>query len=96
MSETTPSKSIREERATASECGDNTIRNTFASSCHNEYLDGGMLFQLCKYGFPFEKLPGEGKQMLLEYRKEYLKKCTKPGDPIPDIPELSNENGMMT
>lgn len=76
--------------------GKRAIRNTFAPSCENEYLDGGMLFYLCKYGFSFEKLPREGKQMLMEYRKEYIKKCTKPGEKIPDIPEPSDENGMIT
>lgn len=86
----------RGEITATSRYGKKTIRNTFAPSCQNEYLDGGMLFQLCKYGFSFAKLPDEGKELLLEYRKEYLKKCTKPGDPIPDIPELSDENGMIT
>ena len=95
MNGTVPSKLARGESAAPGR-GKKTILNTFAPSCQNEHLDGGMLFQLCKYGFPFAKLPDEGKELLLEYRQEYLKKCTKPGDPIPDIPELSDENGMIT
>ena len=86
----------RGESTAAPGHGAKIVRNTFAPSCQNEYLDGGMLFQLCKYGFPFERLPDEGKEMLLEYRKEYIKKCAKPGDPIPDIPELSDDNGLIT
>lgn len=96
MNRITSPKSTRGEDTDTSGYGEKTIRNTFAPSCQNEYLDGGMLFQLCKYGFPFERLPDEGKKMLLEYRKEYLKKCTKPGDPIPDIPELSDDDGLIT
>lgn len=67
MNRTTSSRLTRGESA-ASGYGEKTIRNTFAPSCQNEYLDGGMLFQLCKYGLPFEKLPGEGKEMLLQER----------------------------
>ena len=68
MNRITSPKSTRGEGTTTSGYGEKTIRNTFAPSCQNEYLDGGMLFQLCKYGFPFERLPDKGKEMLLEYR----------------------------
>ncbi|CAI9832362.1 conserved hypothetical protein [Nitrosopumilaceae archaeon] len=51
------------------------IKNTF-SSADNEYFTPETLFALCKYGFPFEKLPEEGKEMVIEYCKEYDKRCT--------------------
>ncbi|RNJ77221.1 MAG: hypothetical protein EB829_07025 [Nitrosopumilus sp. H8] len=57
------------------------IKNTFAPNCRNEYFVPATLFSLCRYGFQFEKLPEEGK-MLLEYIKEYDKKCSKPGDKV--------------
>ncbi|RNJ75980.1 MAG: hypothetical protein EB828_03825 [Nitrosopumilus sp. D6] len=56
------------------------IKNTFAPNCRNEYFEPGALFYLCKYGFPFEKLPEEGKKMVREYTKEYDKRCLKPGE----------------
>ncbi|RNJ77452.1 MAG: hypothetical protein D9C04_01505 [Nitrosopumilus sp. B06] len=58
------------------------IKNTFAPNCDNEYFTSGSLFAECKYGFPFEKLPEEGKKMVLEYIDEYDKRCTKPGEKI--------------
>ena len=56
------------------------IRNTFAPDCDNDYFTPATLFSLCKYGYPFEKLPEEGKDMVMEYAREYTKRCTKPGD----------------
>ncbi len=70
-----------------------TIKNTFAPTFANEYFTPEELFCACKYGLPFRDLPEEGKRMVGAFRKEYLKKCTKPGDPpkeIPDIPEDIN------
>ncbi|RNJ75212.1 MAG: hypothetical protein EB830_06470 [Nitrosopumilus sp. H13] len=58
------------------------IKNTFAPRCRNEYFVPATLFSLCRYVFPFEKLPEEGKKMLLEYIKEYDKKCSKSGDKV--------------
>ncbi len=57
------------------------IRNTF-SRADNEYFTPATLFSLCRYGFPFEKLPEEAKEMLMEYCEEYTKRCTHPGDEI--------------
>ncbi|CAI9832372.1 MAG: hypothetical protein MPI95_03930 [Nitrosopumilus sp.] len=51
------------------------IKNTF-SRAENEYFTPATLFSLCRYGFPFEKLPEEAKEMLMEYCKEYDKRCT--------------------
>ncbi|CAI9832598.1 hypothetical protein IBTHAUMO2_880004 [Nitrosopumilaceae archaeon] len=57
------------------------IKNTFSRS-KNEYFTPATLFSLCRYGFPFEKLPEEAKEMLMEYCEEYTKRCTHPGDEI--------------
>ncbi|CAI9832359.1 conserved hypothetical protein [Nitrosopumilaceae archaeon] len=51
------------------------IKNTF-SSADNEYFTPATLFALCKYGFPFEKLPEDAKEKLIEYCREYDKRCT--------------------
>ncbi|RNJ77781.1 MAG: hypothetical protein EB829_06150, partial [Nitrosopumilus sp. H8] len=56
------------------------IKNTFAPDCDNEYFVPATLFSLCKYGFPFEKLPKEAKKMVEEYSDEYYKRCTKTGE----------------
>ncbi|CAI9831875.1 MAG: hypothetical protein MPI95_08395 [Nitrosopumilus sp.] len=57
------------------------IKNTFSRS-KNEYFTPATLFSLCRFGFPFEKLPEEAKEMLMEYCEEYTKRCTHPGDEI--------------
>ncbi|RNJ80465.1 MAG: hypothetical protein D9C04_01295 [Nitrosopumilus sp. B06] len=62
------------------------IKNTFSSNCRNEYFTPGSLFAECKYGFPFEDLPEEGKKMVLEYSREYAKRCTKTGDKVEFLP----------
>ena len=67
---------------TASTSTSKRIKNTFSPNCRNEYFTPVTLFAECKYGFPFEKLPEEGKKMVLEYIDEYDKKCTKPGEKI--------------
>ncbi|CAI9832376.1 MAG: hypothetical protein MPI95_03945 [Nitrosopumilus sp.] len=51
------------------------IKNTFSRS-KNEYFTPATLFSLCKYGFPFEKLPEEAKEMVLEYSKYHASRCT--------------------
>ncbi|RNJ80709.1 MAG: hypothetical protein D9C04_00295 [Nitrosopumilus sp. B06] len=56
------------------------IKNTFAPNCDNEYFTPVTLFAACKYGLSFDKLPEEGKKMVLEYSEEYSKTCTKTGD----------------
>ncbi len=93
MSETTSSESNQTENTTLSELRKWTIKNTFVPNCKNKYFTPSSLFHVCKYGFPFRELPEEGKAMVRAYRKFYLKKCTKPGDPpkeIPDFPEDVN------
>lgn len=64
------------------------IRNTFAPNCRNKDFDAGGLFSLCKWGFPFEKLPEEAREMVIEYGREYVKRCTKAGDKVkfPPLP----------
>ncbi|MDA7960801.1 MAG: hypothetical protein MPJ08_08755 [Nitrosopumilus sp.] len=57
------------------------IKNTF-SSADNEYFTPATLFGLCKYGFPFEKLPEEAKEVVREYSKYHASRCTYPGDEI--------------
>ncbi|CAI9831060.1 hypothetical protein IBTHAUMO2_150015 [Nitrosopumilaceae archaeon] len=52
------------------------IRNTF-SRAENEYFTPATLFSLCKYGFPFEKLPEEAKEMVREYSKYHTARCTR-------------------
>ncbi|RNJ76367.1 MAG: hypothetical protein EB830_04330 [Nitrosopumilus sp. H13] len=53
---------------------------TFAPNCRNEYFTPDALFIACKYGLSFDKLPEEAKKMVLEYTKEYNKRCPKPGE----------------
>lgn len=65
-----------------------TIKNTFASNCDNEYFTPSSLFCICKYGFPYDELPEEGKRMVKAYKKVYNKKCTKPGDPPKEMPDF--------
>ena len=64
------------------------IKNTFAPRCRNGYFTPATLFSLCKYGFPFEELPEEAREMVLEYSKEYAKRCTRAGDKVhfPPLP----------
>ena len=69
------------------------IKNTFAPSCENEYFDPGALFHLCKYGFPFEDLPAEAKEMVLEYADEYAKRCIRDGDKA-DLPPFPTGPGV--
>lgn len=71
-----------------------SIKNTFAPDCENKYFDAGALFSLCKFGFPFDKLPEVGQKMVLEYIKEYDKKCTKTGDVV-DIPPIPDDPNIM-
>ncbi|MDA7999557.1 MAG: hypothetical protein MPI82_06860 [Nitrosopumilus sp.] len=52
------------------------IKNTFSRS-KNEYFTPATLFSLCKYGFPFEKLPEEAKEMVREYSKYHAARCTR-------------------
>ena len=56
--------------------GTRRIRNTF-SDMGNEYFTPATLFALCKYGFPFERLPEEGKEMVREYAKYHAARCTR-------------------
>ncbi|RNJ80632.1 MAG: hypothetical protein D9C04_00635 [Nitrosopumilus sp. B06] len=70
------------------------IKNTFAPACNNEYFVPATLFSLCKYGFPFEKLPEEGKKMVLEYSREYAKRCTRPGDKV-EFPPLTPDPDII-
>ncbi|MDA7997446.1 MAG: hypothetical protein MPI93_05490, partial [Nitrosopumilus sp.] len=50
-------------------------KNTFSRS-KNEYFTPATLFSLCKYGFPFEKLPEEAKEMVREYSRYHASRCT--------------------
>ena len=43
------------------------LKNTFAPYCENEYFTPATLTGLCRYGFPYEQLPKEGKQMVDDY-----------------------------
>ncbi|MDA7953391.1 MAG: hypothetical protein MPI95_03950 [Nitrosopumilus sp.] len=70
-----------ESSKTSPSGGSRVIKNTF-SDMGNEYFTPASLFLLCKYGFPFERLPEEAKEMLMEYCKEYDKRCTHSGDEI--------------
>ena len=70
------------------------IKNTFAPDCDNKYFTPVTLFAACKYGFPFEELPEEGKRMVLEYIKEYNDRCTKPGEKV-DLPPLPSGRGVI-
>ena len=47
------------------------LKNTFAPYCENEYFTPATLTGLCRYGFPYEQLPKEGKQMVDGYMIEY-------------------------
>ncbi len=93
MTKTSSSESNQTDNTTLSELRKWTIKNTFAPTFANEYFTPSSLFYVCKYGFPFRDLPEEGKAMVRAFRKFYLKKCSKLGDPpkeIPDIPEDIN------
>ncbi len=68
-----------------------TIKNTFAENCENEYFTPAELFCICKYSSLFKDLPEEGKEMVRAFRKEYLKGCTKPGDPPKEIPDFPKD-----
>lgn len=72
MSKTTSSESGRPEKPLSSQ----RIKNTFAPYCENEYFTPATLTGLCRYGFPYEQLPKEGKQMVDGYMKEYVKRCS--------------------
>ncbi len=91
MSETTSSASTKTGHTTRSKLSEWTIKNTFAENCRSEYFTPAELFCICKYGFPSDELPEEGKQMVLAYEKEYFKKCTKPGDPPKEIPDFPKD-----
>ena len=51
------------------------IKNTFSRS-KNEYFTPATLFSLCRYGFPFERLPEEAKEMVREYSRYHASRCT--------------------
>ncbi|RNJ75173.1 MAG: hypothetical protein EB828_05635 [Nitrosopumilus sp. D6] len=70
------------------------IKNTFAPNCRNEYFTPVTLFAACKYGLSFEKLPEEGKKMVLEYSREYAKTCTRTGDKV-EFPPLSSGSDVI-
>ncbi len=53
-----------------------TIKNTFVPTFANEYFTPSELHCVCRYGFPFDDLPEEGKEMVRAYEKEYSKKRT--------------------
>ncbi|RNJ79433.1 MAG: hypothetical protein D9C04_04775 [Nitrosopumilus sp. B06] len=91
MDNNSPSQSNQTAATTTSR----RIKNTFAPACNNEYFTPGTLFSLCKYGFPFEKLPEEGKKMVREYAKEYDKKCTRTGDKMTFPPPPSGPNVIV-
>ncbi len=76
MSKTLSSASVQTGNGPRSKLDEWTIKNTFAENCENEYFTPAELFCLRRYGFPFDDLPEEGKQMVLEYEKEYSKKRT--------------------
>lgn len=52
------------------------LKNTFAPNCKNEYFTPATLAGLCRYGFSYDDLPKEGKQMVDEYMKGYRKRCS--------------------
>ena len=89
MDKNTSSKSGRTAATTTSK----RIKNTFVPSCRSRYFTPATLFAACRYGFPFEDLPEEGKRMVLEYIKEYDKGCTKPGEMV-DLPPLPSGPGI--
>ncbi len=92
MGKNSSSESTQTEHTTRSKLDEWTIKNTFAENCMDEYFTPGSLFHICKFGFvSFDDLPEEGKEMVLEYEKEYLKKCTKPGDPPKEIPDFPKD-----
>lgn len=72
MSKTTYSESTQ----TASTNSSKRIKNTFAPNCKNKYFTPATLAGLCRYGFSYDDLPKEGKQMVDEYMKEYRKRCS--------------------
>ncbi len=76
MSKAASSESNQTEKTTTLIHGRKTIKNTFAPNCGNEYFTDATLFSLCKYGFPFDDLPEEAKEIVTEYEKEYSKKRT--------------------
>ena len=78
MDKKASSKSGQTARASTSR----RIKNTFAPNCRNEYFTPVTLHSLCRWGFPFEKLPEEAKEMVMEYCKEYDKTCTKTGGKV--------------
>ncbi len=91
MTKTSSSASTRSEHTTRSKLDNWTIKNTFAENCGNKYFTPAELFGACKYGLPFRDLPEEGKRMVRAFRKEYLKKCSKPGDPPKEIPDFPKD-----
>ncbi len=95
MSKNTPSKSTRTGQQSRSKLDDSVIKNTFSKNFKNEYFTPTELFCACRYGVPFDNLPEEGKQMVLEYEKEY-KRCTKPGDPPKRISPLPDDITIIT
>ncbi|RNJ76328.1 MAG: hypothetical protein EB828_03075 [Nitrosopumilus sp. D6] len=91
MDKNTSSKSNQ----TAATSTSKQIKNTFAPNCDNEYFVPATLFSLCKYGFPFEKLPEEGKKMVLEFSEEYSKTCTRAGDKVTFPPPPSGPDVIV-
>ncbi len=96
MSKTISSESTQTENTTLSKLRKWTIKNTFAPNCKNTYFTPVTLFGACRYGVSFEDLPEEGKEMVRAYEKEYLKRCTKPGDPPKKIPPLPDDITIIT
>ncbi len=79
-----------------SKLDDWTITNTFVPNWKNTYFTPATLFGACRYGVPFDNLPEEGKEMVRAYEKEYLKRCTKPGDPHRKIPDPPDDITIIT
>ncbi len=96
MSKTTSSESTQTEKWSRSKFDDWTIKNTFAPNFKNEYFDPVTLFGACRYSSLYNDLPKEGKKMVDAYVEEYLKRCTKPGDPPRDIPDLPDNITIIT
>ena len=72
MNKTTSPGSRKTEKPLSSR----RIKNAFAPYCRNEHFTPATLTGLCRYGFPYDELPEEGRQMVDEYMKEYSKRCS--------------------
>ncbi len=84
------------ENQPRSKLDDWTIKNTFAPNFTNEYFTPAELFGACRYSSLFDDLPEEGKEMVLAYEKEYLKRCTTDNSPPRDIPDPPDDITIIT